>query len=96
MKNKIDESNEKWHWYLIHIDWQVRDGSKTTSGTITASISLADRNISERILNQIKASTIEELQNKYGEDKNIDYCVQILSFSYLGYMSNSEYYDDEN
>ncbi len=92
----LDESNEKWHWYLIHIDWQVRGGRKTTSGTITASISLADRNISERILNQIKASTIEELQNKYGEDENIDYCVQILSLSYLGYMSNSEYYDDEN
>ncbi|MBS9781900.1 MAG: hypothetical protein KGV56_05330 [Gammaproteobacteria bacterium] len=96
MKNKIDESNEKWHWYLIHISWQVRVGKKTISGTNEGSVALVKRNISEKILNKMKRIKLEELQNEYGEDENIDYGIQILSLSYLGYMSNSEYYDDEN
>lgn len=96
MNNQVDESKKKWHWYLIFITWQVRDGRSKTSGTTEISVSFDNRNISEKLLTQIKEDQLEKLLNNYGEDESMHYAIQIQSLSYLGHMSRSEYYDDEN
>lgn len=88
----MSDSDKKWHWYLFYVSWQVRGGGRSTSGTNSLRVPLENQNINEKVMEEVGLFKRKEIVAEYGE--SVEHGIQILSISYLGYMTYAEFYGD--